>query len=287
MSRRMSVFAVLLSLELLIVACSSSAVQPTSAPTAIPQPTTALAAATAAMTGGTTLTVFAAASLTDSFKAIGSAFETAHPGVKVTFSFAGSQQLRAQIEQGAKADVFASADTKNMDPLKTENLLGRDPQVFTQNALTVIVPKANPAGLKTLQDLTKPGLKLVFEDASVPAGNYTLQILDKLSADPTYGSVFKTKVLANVVSKETDVKAVVSKVSLGEGDAGVVYTTDAEVAADKLSTIAIPDEYNVVANYPIAILKAAPNPALAQQFVDFVLSSDGQSILTKYGFVSR
>ncbi len=278
MSRRALLVTVLVFLALLIAACSS--------PTAS-APTTPPATAASAPNGRTTLTVLAAASLTDSYQEIGKAFQTAHPGVNVNFSFAGSQQLRTQIEQGAKADVFASADTKNMNPLKTENLLAGEPQIFTQNVLTVILPKANPAGLKTLQDLAKPGLKLVFEDASVPAGNYTLQILDKLSADPTYGADFKTRVLANVVSKETDVKAVVSKVSLGEGDAGVVYTTDAEVAADKLSTIAIPDKYNVIATYPIAALKASPNPTLAQQFVDFVLSSDGQAILTKYGFVSR
>ena len=280
MLRRPLIAALLLSLALLVVACSTPA-----APTAVPQPTTApTTATTASRTGGTTLTVFAAASLTDSFKAIGQAFQAAHSGVNVTFSFAGSQQLRTQIEQGAKADVFASADTKNMDPLKTAKLLGSDPQIFTKNVLTVILPKTNPAGLKTLQDLTKPGIKLVFEDASVPAGNYTLQILDKLSADAAYGADFKTKVLANVVSKETDVKAVVSKVSLGEGDAGVVYTTDAQVAADKLSTIAIPDKYNVVATYPIAVVKAGPNATVAQQFVDFVLSSAGQAILAKYGF---
>lgn len=277
MSGRLVILTVLAHFVLLTAACSSTAVQPTPAQFVAPTPST----------GGATLTVLAAASLTDSFEAIGAAFEAAHPGVKVTFSFAGSQQLRAQIEQGARADVFASADSKNMDPLKTENLLTGDPQVFTRNTLTVIIPKANPAGLKTLQDLAKPGLKLVFEDASVPAGNYTLQILDKLSADPAFGSDFKTKVLANVVSKETDVKAVVSKVSLDEGDAGVVYTTDAMVAADKLSTIAIPDQFNVIATYPIAVLKASANADLARQFVDYVLSSDGQAILTRYGFASR
>ena len=118
----------------------------------------------------------------------------------------------------------------------------------------------------------------------MPAGNYTLQMLDKLSADPAYGSDFKTKVLAQVVSKETDVKAVVSKVGLGEGDAGVVYTTDAQVAADKLSTIAIPDQFNVIATYPIATLKSSPNSALAQRFVDYVIGADGQGVLQKFGF---
>ncbi len=254
------------------------------APTAIPISPTIVAPTAASGVGTTTLTVLAAASLTDAFKEIGAAFGKANPGVKVTFSFAGSQALRTQIEQGAKADVFASADAKNMDPLKTANLLGSAPQIFTRNVLTIILPKANPAGLKELKDLAKPGLKLILADASVPAGNYTLQILDKLSADPAYGSDFKTKVLAQVVSKETDVKAVVSKVSLGEGDAGVVYSTDAQVASDKLSTITIPDKYNVVATYPIATLKASANSALAQKFVDYVMGADGQAVLKKFGF---
>ena len=257
----------------------------TTAPTVAPTATTAPTAAPTVAAGP--LTVLAAASLTDSFKEIGAAFEKAYPGSKVTFSFAGSQALRTQIQQGAKADVFASADTNNMDPVKADNLLGSTPVIFTRNVLTVIIPKANPAGLKELKDLTKPGIKLIFEDASVPAGNYTLQILDKMSADPTYGADFKTKVLAQVVSKETDVKAVVSKVSLGEGDGGVVYTTDASAAGDKLSIIAIPDQYNVIATYPIATLKASANPALAQKFVDFVTGTDGQTILKKYGFAAK
>jgi molybdate transport system substrate-binding protein len=272
MQRRAEYLTILLFLALFLATCSPAAAQPT---------------ATNASTGRTTLTVFAAASLTDSFNEIGQVFETTHPGVKVTFSFAGSQALRTQLEQGAKADLFASADSKNMDPLKTESLLAGDAQVFAHNILTVIIPKPNPAGLKGLKDLGKPGIKIVLADASVPAGTYTLQFLDKLSADPAYGSDFKTRVLAQVVSKETDVKAVVSKVSLGEGDAGVVYTTDAEVNADKLATIPIPDKYNVVATYPLAVLKGSANTALAQQFVDYVLSSEGQAILIKYGFAPR
>jgi molybdate transport system substrate-binding protein len=237
--------------------------------------------------GAATLTVLAAASLTDSFQDIGAAFEKANPGVVVTFSFAGSQALRTQIEQGAKADVFASADAKNMDPVKSEDLLAGSPQIFTRNVLTVILPKANPGGLKKLQDLARPGIKLILADASVPVGNYSRQVLDKLSADPAFGSNFKSQVLAQVVSNETDVKAVVSKVSLGEGDAGIVYTTDAQVAGDKLSTIPIPDQFNVIATYPIAVLKSSPYPVLANKFVDFVVGADGQTILEKYGFVPR
>lgn len=239
------------------------------------------------LSGTTTLTVFAAASLTDSIKEIGRTFQISHPGVSVTFSFAGSQQLRSQIEQGARADVFASADYKNMDPLKSQNLLSGDPLVFAHNLLTVIVPKSNPARLVELRDLSRPGVKIILEDSSVPAGNYTLQILDKLSADPAYGNDFKAKVLANVVSKETDVKAAVGKISLGEGDAGVVYTTDALAASDKLFEITIPDKYNVITSYPIAGLRGSSNPDLSKQFVDYVISDGGQSILKRYGFAPR
>jgi molybdate transport system substrate-binding protein len=276
-----------LSAGVLLMALLSGACAPAPTPVPPPPPAPTALPPTAAPSATGTLTVLAAASLTDSFKEIGAAFEKANAGVKVAFSFAGSQALKTQIQQGAKADVFASADNNNMDPLKTDGLLGGAPQLFARNVLTVIIPKANPAGLVTLQDLTKPGIKLVLADASVPAGNYMLQSLDKLSADHAYGADFKSKVLARVVSKETDAKAVVSKVVLGEADGGVVYTTDAQVAADKLSVIAIPDQFNVIATYPIATLKASANPALAQKFVDFVLGTDGQTVLKKYGFAAK
>jgi molybdate transport system substrate-binding protein len=233
------------------------------------------------------LTVFAAASLTGAFNEMGALFEKKHPGAKVTFNFAGSQDLRSQLEQGAQAEVFASADTKNMDQLKGENLLRSDPQVFAHNRLVVIVPKSNPAGIKTLQDLSKPGLKIVIADASVPVGNYALQALDKMSADSSFGASFKETVLKSVVSKETNVKAVVSKVSLGEADAGIAYSTDAQAAAEKLTTIEIPDAFNVIATYPIAALKSAGMTSAANEFVEFVLSPDGQAVLAKYGFVAE
>lgn len=238
-------------------------------------------------TSGKPLTVFAAASLTTSFTEIGKQFETANPGAKVTFNFAGSQSLRTQIEQGAHADVFASADTNNMNPLKTQGLVGGDTTIFTRNRLVVIMPRNNPAGIKTLQDLSKNGIKLDIADASVPVGNYTLQVLDKLSANANYGADFKTRVLARVVSKENDVKQVVSKIALGEADAGIVYTTDAQAAIDKLTTIDIPDQFNVIAIYPIAVLKSSANPSLAQKFVDYMLSADGQAILAKSGFAPQ
>jgi len=230
-----------------------------------------------------TLTVFAAASLTGSFGDIGKAFEAANPGVTVTFNFAGTQALATQLTQGAKADVFASANHTYMDNLVIANLAAPGYKDFVTNVLEVILPANNPANVQTLQDLAKPGLKLVLEDKSVPAGAYSLQILANLSKDPTYGSDFSTKVLANVVSNETDVKEVVAKMQLGEADAGIVYVTDA-IAAPTLKTIAIPTNFNVVAKYPIAALTNAPQPVLAAAFVAYVLSTDGQAIMQKWGF---
>jgi molybdate transport system substrate-binding protein len=277
-------FGLMVALAMVFSACAPAAT-PTAVPaTSVPAPTSVPTTAPTSTPAPQTLTVFAAASLTGAFGDIGKVFEAAHPGVTVKFSFAGSQVLRTQIEQGAPADVFASADHKNMDPLVTENFVtsGAD-QDFATNLLTVILPPKNPANIQTLQDLAKPGLKLIFGDPSVPAGNYTRQILTNMSKDPTYGADFSTKVLANVVSNETDVKQVVAKVDQGEGDAGIVYVTDALAAPDLIS-ISIPANYNVIAHYPIAALEKAPNPDLAATFVAYVLSADGQTVMKKWGF---
>jgi molybdate transport system substrate-binding protein len=276
---------VILIVAALLAACGTAAT-PTAAPTAVPP--TATTAPTAVPPTATaaprTLTVYAAASLTGSFQEIGKDFEAANPGVTVKFNFAGSQVLRTQIEQGATPDVFASADETNMTTLVSENLVASGAaQDFATNLLIVILPPTNPANVQTLQDLAKPGLKLVLEDPSVPAGNYAREILANMSKDPTYGANFATQVLANVVSNETDVKVVVSKVDLGEADAGIVYVTDAEAAPD-LKTIAIPSSYNVIAHYPIAALSKAPNADLASAFVAYVLSADGQAVMKKWGF---
>jgi molybdate transport system substrate-binding protein len=230
------------------------------------------------------LTVFAAASLTDAFQAIGKDFQTAHPGVVVDFSFAGSQILRTQLEQGATADVVAFADQKNMDSLISDGLVSAGvPRDFATNQMVVILPPGNPGGLKSLIDLARPGLKLVLADASVPAGTYARQILEKLSNDPTFGADFSTQVMANVVSNETDVRQVVTKVELGEADAGIVYTSDLQASPDLL-TIPILLQYNVTAQYPIAILRSSPNPELAAEFVSYVTSPEGGSILSDWGF---
>lgn len=229
-----------------------------------------------------TLTVFAAASLTDAFEEIRTAFEAVHPDVEVQLNFAGSQALRTQIEQGAQADVFASANSQEMDALVAGNFIAAGaPQIFLTNQLVVILPASNPAGLVELSDLSRSGLKLILAAQEVPVGNYFLQALDKLGA--ALGEGFKDKVLANVVSYESDVKQVVVKVQLGEADAGIVYTSDA-VAAPELQRIEIPIENNVVARYPLAVLTQSKHPDLAQAFIEFVLSAEGQSILKKWGF---
>jgi molybdate transport system substrate-binding protein len=273
---------------LLLAACGPAAT-PSPVPTVVPPTETPLPPTETPVPLRTTavprtLTVFAAASLTASFTEIGKNFEAANPGVSVTFNFAGSQVLNTQITQGAAADVFASANHTTMDSLVTAKLVAPGaPKDFVTNVLKVILPANNPANLTTLQDLAKPGLKLVLGDKSVPVGSYALEILDNLSKDATYGADFKTKVLANVISNETDVKQVVAKVQLGEADAGIVYTTDA-IAAPTLKTIVIPANFNVIAKYPIVALNNAPQPELAAEFVVYVLSADGQAIIKKWGF---
>jgi molybdate transport system substrate-binding protein len=230
-----------------------------------------------------TLTVFAAASLTDAFDEIGKNFEAANPGVTVQANFAGSQTLRTQIEQGAQVDVFASANTKEIDALVAGNLVAADSaKIFSTNQLVVIMPAHNPAGLATLADLARPGLKVVLAAIEVPAGTYAMQVLDKL--DASLGAGFKDKVLENVVSYENDVKLVVAKIQLGEADAGIVYSSDA-VAAPDLKKIDIPTENNVVAAYSLAVLTHSRNPELAQAFTTYLLSADGQSVLQKWGFL--
>jgi len=233
------------------------------------------------------VTVLAAASLTESFTELGKLFESQNPGVKVTFNFAGSQQLAQQLDQGADADVFASASTKYMDAAVTSKRVNKaDAKTFVQNRLVVIFPKDNPAGLQKLQDLAKPGLKLDLADKSVPVGQYALDFMDKAVKDPTFDPGYKDAVIKNVVSYEDNVKSVVTKVSLGEADAGICYVTDITTdASPKLGKLDIPDTLNTVAVYPIAPISDSKNPDLAAAFVALVLSPDGQAVMAKYGFI--
>jgi len=234
-----------------------------------------------------TLTVFAAASLTESFAEIAQRFEAEHPGVKVVLNLAASQQLSQQLGQGAPADVFASASTKEMDnAIQAKRVTNGNQRAFAHNKLVVIYPKDNPAGLGKLQDLANANLKLVLAAKEVPVGKYTLGFLDKASQDVAFGTTFKDDVLRNVASYEENVKAVLTKVALGEGDAGIVYLTDVTLAnADKVGRLDIPDALNSVATYPIAVVSDTSQPELAQAFIQMVLSAQGKEILAKYGFL--
>ena len=274
-----------LLLAVLLTACGAAAT-PTPAPVTPTQMPPATLAPTAVPPTATpepqTLTVFAASSLTGAFTEIGKAFEAANPGITVTLNFAGSGALRTQIEEGAPADVFASASGKEMDTLVTGNFITKDaPQIFLTNKLVVILPANNPSALEKLEDLSKPGIKLVLAAETVPVGNYARQALDKMNG--SFGTDFKDKVLANIVSNEDNVKQVVAKVQLGEADAGIVYISDS-IAAPDLKSIEIPTDLNVIAKYPIAPLTKSENADLAAKFTEYVLSAEGQAVLQKWGF---
>jgi len=188
------------------------------------------------------------------------------------------------MANGAAADVFASADLGNMQKANKAGLTSTS-QVFAQNKLVVIVPANNPANISTLKDLAKPGIKIDLAAPSVPAGEYALQVLDKMAQSTDYTPAYKAAVLQNVVSQEDNVEAVVQKVQLGEVDAGFVYLTDAASTSQQVTKITIPDVFNVLAQYPIAVTKHTAYPSEAQDFVQYILSTDGQATLTSYGFL--
>jgi molybdate transport system substrate-binding protein len=229
----------------------------------------------------TRLTVFAAASLTNVFPRIAADFTRTHPGTQFIFNFAGTDTLAAQIEQGAPADVFAGASTKYGDELSSKGLIDA-PQAFATNKLIVILPVANQAHIATLEDLARPGVKLVIGDPTVPIGAYTRKVLTNL--DATYGAAYAAKVLKNVVSNALQVTSITSDVQLGEADAGFVYVTDARGAGDKVARIALPAAAQATAVYPIAAVRSSKNIALAQQFAAFMLSTDAQALLKEAGF---
>lgn len=253
-----------------------------------PSPTSTTAAPTATSAAARLdgeLTVFAAASLTAAFKDVGAAFEDANSGVDVTFNFAGSPALRTQVEEGAPADVLALADNKNMQAALDKKLVAQAGRTFARNRLVIAVPSANPGEISAPVDLANGGLKLVLAQEDVPVGNYARESLGNMEADATFGAGFRDRVLANVVSNEPNVKAVVTKVQLGEADAGIVYATD--ITGDLKGTVTaipIPDEFNVVATYPVSVVSDAKEPEIAAAFIDFLLSAAGQAILEEHGF---
>jgi len=234
----------------------------------------------------TTLTVFAASSLAEAFRELGHRLEQQTRGLSVTFNFAGSQQLALQLEQGAKADVFASADQRWMGHAQEHALVEGDPQVFARNRLVVIVPKTNPARIGGLPDLARGGTKIVLAAEAVPVGKYSREALHNLASASGFPASYDTRVLANVVSQEDNVKAVVSKVQLGEADAGIVYRSDVTPAVARyVRTFDIPDQYNVLASYPIALVKGTKNQEAAAAFISLVLSDEGQRVLSQNGFL--
>lgn len=235
----------------------------------------------------TTLTVYAAASLTDAFAALGRALEAQRPGLTVRFNFAGSQQLALQLQQGAPADVFASADQRWMRSASEHGLVQGTPTVFARNRLVVLLPRANPGRIARLEDLARPGIKLVLAAEAVPAGRYSREMLHNLAREPGYTADYDRRVLANVVSEEENVRGVVAKVQLGEADAGVVYGTDVTPAVGRATvTLEVPATSNVLAEYPLAVLRSARNPAAARAFINLVASDAGQRILRQHGFLA-
>lgn len=220
------------------------------------------------------ITVFAAASLTEAFEAVGEAFTAVNPKAEVTFGFDASSALVRQITQGAPADVFASADITSMDKLTTAGLSGGEPVVFAKNRMAIIVPPGNPARVTGVADLAQPRLKLVLCDEAVPCGRYAKEVLTKAG------------VAATPVSFEQNVKGVVTKVTTGEADAGMVYATDVRAAGSKAEGVAIPDDLDVVVAYPIATTKATREADVAEAFVAFLAGPQGQQVLSAFGFES-
>jgi len=236
----------------------------------------------------TTLIVFTAASLVAPFNEIGENYEELNPEVEILFNVAGSQQLAHQIAQGAPCDIFASADQSKMEAVVQSGRIDpNNTRVFTHNRLVVIFPAENLADIQNLNDLAQPGLKLVLAAESVPVGNYSQKFLAKASQNPSFGQNFQQNVLTNVVSYEANVKAVLSKILLGEADAGIVYTSDITAQnINQLGIIPIPEELNITADYFIAQLNDSHHPETALEFINYVISSDGQEVLSKHGFIT-
>ncbi len=244
---------------LLLTACGGSSSGSSAAPTS--------AAPTAK-----TLTVQAAASLTESFTALGKQFETDNPGVTVKFNFGGSSDLAQQIVQGAPADVFAAASDATMKTVTDANLTASPPTIFATNVLEIATPPGNPKGIASFADLAKPDVKVVVCAPQVPCGAAAVKIEQA------------TGVTLTPVSEEADVKSVLAQVETGDADAGLVYTTDVKSAGDKVQGVPFPEASQAPTNYPIAVLKNAPQPELATQFVALVTGEQGQKTMDQAGF---
>lgn len=234
------------------------------------------------------LVVFAAASLTDAFEEIAEAFTAENPHITVLFSFGGSSSLATQLTQGAPADVFASANERQMEVvIESERVLEAVPLIFAENYLVLVVPAENPAEIEGLDDLANAGVQLILAAPEVPIRAYTDAMFVLMAEDEAYGEDYVEAVLANLVSEEPNVRQVAAKIALGEADAGIIYLSDVTPdIAERVIAIPIPEALNTLAVYPIAPLADSPSPEQAQAFVDFVLSEEGQAILEAWNFVS-
>jgi molybdate transport system substrate-binding protein len=265
-----------------LAACASSGSLVSSAPSSTPA-TTAAGSAAGSASGNASLAILGAASLKGVLDQARTAWEAANPGSKLTISTDSSSALEAQIEQGAPADVFLSADTTNPAKLVARGLAAGDPIRFAGNELIVIVPTSNPARITTPADLAKPGLKIIAAGDGVPITAYAMKLVANLARQPGYPSDFLAAYTSNIASKEDNVKAVVAKVVLGEGDAAIVYVTDAK-APTKVTTLPVPAEANVPATYAGVVVKDSANPDAARAFLDWLVGPEGQAILTGFGF---
>lgn len=230
--------------------------------------------------------VFAASSLTDAFGEIGERFKAANPDVAVTFNFASSSQLVTQIDQGATADIFASADQIQMDRATLAGRVVGPDRVFAKNRLVVITPAGNPGDVRGPADLAKSGLRVVTSQPDVPVGAYTQAMLETMDRNEQFGPGFKRRVNVNVISQEANVRQIVGKVQLGEADAAIVYKTDVNpLVAPRVRSFEVPDEFNSIVSYPVALVTSGPNPSVADAFIAFMLSPVGQSVLARWSFV--
>jgi molybdate transport system substrate-binding protein len=231
-----------------------------------------------------TLTVYAAASLTNALRTLQARYEAAVPGMHLIISTASSGALRAQIEQGARADIFLSADTANPAALAHDGLAEGEPVTFAANRLTIIVPADNPAGIRTPADLARYGVKIIAAIEGAPIAAYANRLVGSLARLAGYPAGFVSRYATNVVSREDDVRAVVTKIALGEGDAAIVYQTDA-AASSEVATVAVPDAANVAATYAGIVIKGAAQPAAAHAFLAWLAGTPGRATLLDFGFL--
>ncbi len=279
-SRPAITFAALL---VVLAACSSTGTSPSATNVPSLAPTTA-GVASDAPSAAAALTIYGAASLKGALEKVKTAYETANAGRTLTISTDSSATLETQIEQGAPADVFLSADTANPKKLVDKGLAASAAVDFAGNRLTIIVPTANPAGIKRPADLAKTGVKVIAAGDAVPITKYATQLVANLAKESGYPADFATRYTANIASKEDNVKAIVAKIELGEGDAGIVYVTDAK-ASTKVTTVDVPPTANVPATYAGVVVKASKNAAAAQAFLTWFAGPDGQAILSTFGFL--